>query len=183
LPGTGKTTTASGLGDRLGWTVLSSDALRHQMGLPDDRTSTYREGLYRPEMTAAVYRTLLEEAGECLQSGESVIVDASWTDSFWRRQAATLAKRHAAELVEMACVAPPLLAERRIQSRVSGVAGISGAISDATPSVARQMAADADPWPTAHQIASNRGPRVALLSALTIACPDWADDLLAPASG
>src|SRR5262249_23612933 len=31
LPGTGKTTTASRLADRLGWTLLSSDELRHQI--------------------------------------------------------------------------------------------------------------------------------------------------------
>jgi hypothetical protein len=48
------------------------------------------------------------------------------------------------------------------------------------PAIARQMAVDADPWPAAHQLACTAGLQAALCSALTIACPDWADDLFRP---
>jgi aminoglycoside phosphotransferase family enzyme/predicted kinase len=173
LPGTGKTTTASGLAERLGWALFSSDELRHQMsGLPAGPQG-YRKGLYRPEMTRAVYRGLLDRASRCLAFGESVILDASWTDSRWRLQAAVAAARHEATLVEIVCVAPPEVAERRIQNRSHDREGMS----DATPAVARQMATDADTWPTAHQLDCTVGLQGALCSALTFASPDYTDDL------
>ena len=174
LPGTGKTTTANGLADRLGWTLLGSDELRHQLEPPSGPgVSGYREGLYRPEITAAVYRGLLDQTGRCLENGENVIVDASWTDSRWRQEAAAVANRHEAVLVEIECVAPSEVAERRIQNRSQDGVGLS----DATPAIARHMAADANPWPTAHQLWCASGPQRALCSALTMACPDWTDDL------
>jgi hypothetical protein len=72
LPGTGKTTTANGLADRLGWTLFSSDELRHEIGPPaGPGVSGYRQGLYRPKITSAVYRGLLDRAGRCLEFGES----------------------------------------------------------------------------------------------------------------
>jgi hypothetical protein len=66
LPGTGKTTTATALADRLGWALLSSDELRHQIGSPQPGPSGYIQGLYRPEVTSAVYRCLLDQANRCL---------------------------------------------------------------------------------------------------------------------
>ena len=93
LPGTGKTTLAGGLADRLGWVPLSSDELRHQLGTGMASGAGYRQGIYRPETTAAVYARLLDQAGDCLALGESVIIDASWTDDRWRRQAAAVAQR------------------------------------------------------------------------------------------
>jgi hypothetical protein len=84
LPGTGKTTTATGLAKQLGWTLLGSDDLRHQIDRIPSGPMGYREGLYRPEITSAVYRGLLDRAGQCLASGDSVILDAGWTDSGWR---------------------------------------------------------------------------------------------------
>jgi predicted kinase len=173
LPGAGKTTTATGLAEQLGWTLLGSDELRHQIGPISPGPAAHREGLYRPEVTSAVYRGLLDRASQCLALGDSVIIDASWTDRRWREEAATVADRREAPLVEIACVAPQEIAERRIQNRQRGDANLS----DATPAVARLMADDADPWPTAHHLLCTAGLQGALCSALTVACPDWASDL------
>ena len=70
LPGTGKSTLAAGLGDRLGWVVLRSDELRKDLAGVGHTThghDGYGEGLYDERATAATYRSLLERARALLE--------------------------------------------------------------------------------------------------------------------
>jgi hypothetical protein len=148
LPGTGKSTVAAAVADRMGYALLSSDDRRHQLEPGGGRGDGYGAGLYRPEMTASTYTALLSQAGRALAFGEHVIIDASWTDARWRRKAAETAVRGDARLVELMCVAPASIATARIHQRRA----VSGALSDATPAIAQQMEADADPWPSARRV-------------------------------
>ncbi len=112
LPGCGKTTLATGLAAATGWTVLRSDEIREQFRDPGDDSSPggasgYLEGRYRPEVTAAVYEELLRQAERCLGLGQSVILDASWSDDSWRAAARSLADRTCSDLAEFRCEAPP----------------------------------------------------------------------------
>nr|WP_116709999.1 AAA family ATPase [Actinomycetospora cinnamomea] len=148
LPGTGKSTVAGGLADRLGATLLSSDRVRKEIAGLDPETSAaagYRTGLYRPEHTDATYAELLRRAGDLLARGESVVLDASWTADAQREAAAALAARSAVPLTALRCEAPRAVADERIRRR-------HGSASDATPLVAAVMSADADPWPEATAI-------------------------------
>jgi predicted kinase len=148
LPGTGKSTLAAAIADTKGWTVLRSDEVRKELAelRPADRPGdAYGEGIYSPSATEATYRELLRRARVGLGLGETVVLDASWTDSRWRNSASDIAKATAAELVEIRCTAPPPVASARLVERVQGGADPS----DANPDVAKLMAADADPWPTA----------------------------------
>ena len=145
LPGTGKTTVADGLADQIGAVVVSSDRLRKELaGLsPTDRAGAgYGEGLYRVERTAATYAAMRERAAGLLARGESVVLDASWTDAEERAGAAELARASHAELTCLECRAPREVTEPRIRGR-------RGSASDATPLVAAVMSLDADPWPEA----------------------------------
>ncbi len=145
LPGTGKSTVAGGLADRLGATLLSSDRVRKEIAGLDPATSAgagYRAGLYRPEHTTATYGELLRRAAELLGRGESVVLDASWTADAQREAAAALAARSAVPVTALRCEAPRAVADERIRRR-------RGSASDATPMVAAVMSADADPWPEA----------------------------------
>ena len=145
LPGTGKSTVADGLADRLGAVVVSSDPLRKQLaGLSptDPAGAGYGEGLYRAEHTAATYAAMRARAAELLGRGESVVLDASWTDAEERARAVRLAEDAAAELTCLECRAPREVTEPRIRNR-------RGSASDATPLVAAVMSLDADPWPEA----------------------------------
>lgn len=145
LPGTGKSTVAGGLADRLGATLLSSDRVRKEIAGLDPATSAaagYRAGLYRPEHTSATYDALLHRAGELLARGESVVLDASWTAADHRDAAAALAARAVVPVTALRCDAPRAIADERIRRR-------RGSASDATPLVAAVMSADADPWPEA----------------------------------
>src|SRR5207248_8267537 len=95
LPGTGKSTLAASLADANGWSVLRTDEIRKDIaglghGVP--APAAFGEQLYGPEMTASTYRTLLERAGTALEHGETVILDASWSDRRQRAAAAELAR-------------------------------------------------------------------------------------------
>jgi aminoglycoside phosphotransferase family enzyme/predicted kinase len=146
LPGTGKSTLAAALADRTGWRMLSSDVIRKELlGVaPATRLAAkYGEGIYQPEHIVATYRELLARARHFLGHGESVVLDASWTDVRWRREAAEVARATASELVALRCYAPTDIAARRLIARDLHEA------SDATPGIAVAMASAAAPWPEA----------------------------------
>jgi aminoglycoside phosphotransferase family enzyme/predicted kinase len=164
LPGTGKSTVAAGLAATRGWVVLRSDEVRKELAGPtsedpggptskdpggptskDPAAPAYREGIYDAETTAATYRVLLERAREALGLGESVVLDASWSDSRWRKTAADVAAHSSSDLLELRCDLDSHEAARRLTSRKSQGADVS----DATPEVAALMAREFDPWPSA----------------------------------
>jgi hypothetical protein len=147
LPGTGKSTVASGIADALGAVVLRSDEVRKQLHGPG-------EELYTPGATMATYQELLDEAIRCLVHGESVVLDATWHEARWRDEARAVATRAAVELHEIQCVAPAAVSERRIDARSAR----GDDISDATVEVYRAMTATLVPWPSALAIDTNRPP-------------------------
>lgn len=145
LPGTGKSTLAGALGDRLGWSVLSSDRTRKELaGLSPEQSAraAYGQGLYGSRATKETYAELLRRAERLLGMGESVILDASWTDEVFRDEAAAVAGRAHADLVALECRAPAEVAAARLLARKGGP-------SDADPAIAEAMAAEAAPWPGA----------------------------------
>jgi aminoglycoside phosphotransferase family enzyme/predicted kinase len=145
LPGTGKSTLAAALAARLPFVVLRTDELRSDGPVGD---AGYGEGRYAPENVAANYRSLLEHAGRLLRSGESVVLDGSWSSAAQRELARDLATATTSDLVELCCIAPSTVTAARIADR----ARRGGDPSEATPAIAERMEADFDPWPTAHRI-------------------------------
>jgi hypothetical protein len=80
-PGTGKTTVAGALADRLGMVVLSSDRIRKELAGLDPETaaaSALHSGIYDTTHTARTYAEMLRRARLLLELGESVVLDASW---------------------------------------------------------------------------------------------------------
>ncbi len=142
-PGTGKTVLASGLGERLDATVLSTDEIRDEL-LPrtGHEAGGLHSGRYAPERVAAVYAELLRRAEMALGHGESVVLDASWLDRAQRREARRVAERTSSTLTELRAVCSPDTALARIgRRRAEGVDA-----SEATEEVARQLDAEASPW-------------------------------------
>ncbi|WP_231390275.1 AAA family ATPase [Nocardia sp. CNY236] len=145
LPGTGKSTVASGLAAATGADLLSSDSVRAQMrisGAIAGAAGTFGAGAYRRAAKASVYARLLEQTQDRLEHGISVILDASWIDADMRAQAAAVAERTHTDLLQLRCVCPRALAEHRIGTRPHGD-------SEATPAIADALAATASPWPEA----------------------------------
>ncbi len=165
LPGTGKSTLAAAIADAKGWALLRSDEERKELaGLrPSERaTARYGEGLYSPAATEATYRELLRRAEVALGLGQPVLLDASWTDRRWRTVAAEVARATTSELVELRCVAPPAVASARMADRRR----VGRDPSDADPQVAADMAAEADPWPSAIEVDTSGSPQQSLARAL-----------------
>jgi len=167
LPGTGKSTLAAGIADAKGWSVLRSDEVRKDvagLGHAERVESAFGEGIYRPELTEATYRTLLERARRAVSLGEPVVLDASWTDARWREAAADLARETTCDFVELRCVAPAALAATRMARR----ARVGEDASDATPAVAATMASITDPSPSAVGIDTTGSSQRSLEQALAV---------------
>ncbi|MFF8193236.1 AAA family ATPase [Streptomyces bobili] len=145
LPGSGKSTLSGALADRLGVTLLSSDRVRKELaGIPAEQSAAagYGEGLYTPEWTARTYATLLDRAAALLSSGESVVLDATWSDPTQREAAQRVAERTSADLVALRCHAPHDVSAARLSTRATGP-------SDADLDIATAMAAREPAWPEA----------------------------------
>lgn len=151
LPGTGKSTVAAAISDALPATLLRSDEIRKEgteAGAASVGPVPYGEGRYTPTAVDEIYRVMLDRAEIALSLGETVVLDASWSSSRWRDDARALADRTHADLVELRCTLPEGLAEQRLQNRAAAALDPS----DATPEIARIMAAHTDPWPEAHVV-------------------------------
>jgi len=167
VPGTGKSTLAERIADRLDFVVLRSDEMRKDLlglGHQERAAAAYGEGAYDAATTDATYRGLLDRARAALALGESVILDASWSEAPRRAAAARVAEEVRADLVELRCEAPVEVLVRRITQRRAG----GGDASDATPEIAAAMQAAFDPWPTAHVVSTAGDEQESLSSALLV---------------
>ncbi|WP_433087050.1 AAA family ATPase [Dactylosporangium sp. CA-052675] len=166
-PGTGKTTLAGRLADRLGAVLLGTDRIRKELaGLPPDVSAAapYQEGIYTPVWTKRTYTELLARAETLLHRGESVILDASWAGAAHRSAAAETAARCRSTLIELCCEAAPEVAVARLRGRTH-------AISDADEHVAAALSGSADPWPQAATIRTDETPDRSLEQAARLVRP------------
>lgn len=158
LPGTGKSTLAAGLADRLDWVVLRSDEVRKDMLGQGHDLPAGPQG-YSARVTAATYAELLDRASALLGRGQSVVVDATWSDAVHRDVAAQVAEAAHCELVAVHCTAPGVVARRRVEHR-------RGDVSDADSSVHDTMAETFAPWPQAHAIDTDQAPNEVVVAAM-----------------
>ena len=162
-PGTGKSTLSTALADALGCQVLRSDEVRRELlGVGHDAppmSAPFGEGAYTQDGTDATYLALLHRAEHLMRRGHAVVLDATWREARWRRAAALVARRCAADLVELCCEAPPAAVEKRIASR-------NGGLSAATVEVSSRIAAGFEPWATAVHLDTTVPPSQTLATAL-----------------
>ncbi|MBG6096987.1 bifunctional aminoglycoside phosphotransferase/ATP-binding protein [Nocardioides luteus] len=140
-PGTGKSTLARGLAARLGMVVLSSDQLRKEIAGIDPEhhaAAGWQEGIYSPAWTAKTYSELLQRATTLLAHGESVVLDASWTDPAHRVLVEEAARTTYSTLSVLHCEVAPEMAAARIAARDD--------ISDADEKIAASMSRAETPW-------------------------------------
>jgi aminoglycoside phosphotransferase family enzyme/predicted kinase len=157
LPGTGKTTVATGIGEQGGWTVLHSDLVRKALaGIPGDESASapFNSGIYTAEMTDRTYDAMLSSARRLLMLGESVVLDASFVSGRHRAAARSLAAETTSELVELRCTLDPEAAAQRIRQRMAR----GDDASDADPAVAVRLAGEIDPWPESFELATDPPP-------------------------
>lgn len=154
-PGSGKTTLSHALAQETGWVVVDSDELRKDLASVGhlERTGDRPdEGLYSRQQTDATYEALCRRAGVLLAAGESVVLDASWTDAAHREAARAEGARRGAELVELECRIDPAEARRRVAARQAE----GRSPSDAGPEIVDLLAGRRDPWPRAVGVDTSR---------------------------
>jgi uncharacterized protein len=120
LSGSGKSTVARRLADRLGFHWLRSDEIRKRLAgvaparrLADD----YAAGAYSPEFTRKTYAALLEAAAARLRDGDGVIVDATFAAPAHRAAALALAARAGLPMLFVQCTASHDEIVRRLTRR------------------------------------------------------------------
>lgn len=82
LPGTGKSTVAERVAERLPARLLRTDVVRKEL---------FAEPTYTTEESAAVYNELFQRARDLLDSGEHVVLDATFRRAALRKRAANVA--------------------------------------------------------------------------------------------
>ena len=121
--GTGKSTISRELAHRWELEYVSLEAVNMApAGNPDGdhQTHTIDNGIYSPEISQGAYDAMLEQAGEHLNAGRSVVVDATFRWSHERMQAANLATRMAADLWFVECLLPQNKIRRRLDLPLPG---------------------------------------------------------------
>lgn len=111
LPGTGKTTFAAHLAERLHIVHLESDAIRR--GISAQPT-------YRPGESAAVFARAEQLAAEALARGKNVVVDATNLSNRDRKRFLRLASRVGAKLVAVRVTAPDAVVRERLRQPRNG---------------------------------------------------------------
>lgn len=143
LSGSGKTTVARHLAQRLGAIHLRSDAVRkHLAGVPLDQRGG--EELYTQAMSQKTYARLLELGTKLANAGFPVILDAKYDQQATRLAAIQEAKKHHLPVKIYHCMAPEEVLRDRLLSR-------TGDVSDATPDLLTQQQASAEPFTEAEQ--------------------------------
>ena len=144
LPGSGKSTVAARFADEFGWTVLSSDEIRRDLGLRSSDIGA--AAAYEASTTAAVYDCMRHRAEELIRRGTSVVLDATWSSAAERGSVRVAAHAGGSRLVELRCNAPLAVCQERVRHRSDA------RLSEATPSVVDVVADRFDGWPQALEI-------------------------------
>jgi aminoglycoside phosphotransferase family enzyme/predicted kinase len=168
-PGTGKTTLARAIAEKLGAQVISTDDVRAQLDARGEITGApgvLGEGLYSRENIEKVYDAVLRQARRGLSQGRTVILDGTWSDPRQRQRARELGTELAADSApaEFACVAALHDTVDRIRTR-------NATTSQVTPEIATALAArdpDHGSWPQAHPIDTTREMSESVAEALDV---------------
>lgn len=125
--GCGKSTVARALRDALHVPVISSDVVRQSAALPEqedgkpggDGTDRWQVGRYAPDATERIYDQVLSRAAPVVESGRSVILDASWARRDRRQRALAWATERGARsvFVEVQCGREETLARLAARQR------------------------------------------------------------------
>ncbi|MCP9955261.1 AAA family ATPase [Actinomadura madurae] len=153
--------------------MLSSDRVRKELaGLAptESAAASYGDGIYSAEWTQRTYRELAERATRLLRTGETVILDASWTSQDSRDLLAAVAEREHAHLTALRCEAPASVCAERIRTRPRGG-------SDADAEVAAAMRAHAAPWEESTPVDTAGALAAAVDEALAAVRPHGAEHL------
>jgi uncharacterized protein len=126
LAGSGKSTFARAMGQRLGMPVINSDVVRKRLaGKSGHQASGFLQGLYSPAMTDKTYAAMARRAAEKILKGEGAVVDATFARRTHRRKFAALAAQFKIPLIAVHCSASDATTKERLALRASQGADVS----------------------------------------------------------
>ncbi|WP_010598925.1 AAA family ATPase [Rickettsiella massiliensis] len=99
---------------------INSDVVRkrlHRIPLQASSHSALNQGIYSPQATQKTYQTLLDLADLILDSGFSVLVDATFLQCAQREAFQNLAKKHAVDFYILHCQMSEKILEKRVKQR------------------------------------------------------------------
>jgi predicted kinase len=142
LSGTGKSTLAAAIAEKLGIVHLQTDRVRRQL-FPGAGQAAYGTGNYTSAARQMVYDAMFAQARELLGQGMPVVLDGTFLSAACRLAVATAAGRAGARSIVLACRCPVEVAIERLKAR----ADAGPTESDATEATLRRQAmeAEADP--------------------------------------
>jgi uncharacterized protein len=128
LSGSGKSTFARAMGERLGMTVVSSDVVRKQLaGNPGRHAAAVLQGIYSPAMSEKTYAAMARRAKDKILKGEGAIIDATFVKRAYRERFAALAARYKIPLIAVHCSASDATTKERLALRASQGIDVSDA--------------------------------------------------------
>lgn len=130
LIGTGKSTLARMLSKELSCPVISSDVVRKEIaytGKYKRRYEGFEAGIYNPETTEKTYDEMLSRGIDIVQSGEPVILDASFSKRAMRDSVTELSARLGVPVYFLRTVAPEETIKERLIRREHSKKSVSDA--------------------------------------------------------
>jgi uncharacterized protein len=143
LSGTGKTTLATAIADRLGARLLRTDTIRRDLFGRGENSAPPDTGLYTPEARRQVYTNLFGQAADDLSERISIVLDGTFSLQGAIEQAHRLAHEQGARFLAIECTCPPEIAQERIKHRHA----IGTDASDARPETHAHQRTHWQPWP------------------------------------
>lgn len=128
--GSGKSTLSAGLASALSLDRFSSDRLRKEMAgqpLRDRTPAAMRDELYSDEVSDRTYDALRERALERIGQGESVVLDATYSNAERRNRLARALEESGADYCFIECRAPESVLRKRLKKREENEKVISDA--------------------------------------------------------
>jgi aminoglycoside phosphotransferase family enzyme/gluconate kinase len=130
LSGSGKTTIAQAILERIGAIRVRSDVERKRLHGLAARARTHAEpygGIYAPESTRVTYERLERVARDVVESGYCVVVDAAFLWSAERERFRSLARSCGVAFLIVSCRAPETTLRERIARREAAMSDASEA--------------------------------------------------------
>jgi len=128
LMGTGKTTLAEALGEKLGWPVVHSDALRKSLAGVEPTIPVVEEfgrGIYSETFSRKTYAEMLRQARSSLKDHPAVILDGSYKRATERERVRQAAQEWGAQVVFVFCACPKEIVRERLIRREANTTSIS----------------------------------------------------------
>jgi uncharacterized protein len=164
--GTGKSTLAADLNEHLGLRIVSSDMVRKRLVGIEPTTAAsapYKQGIYTPDLTNRVYNALISEAKRILNSGNGVIVDATFGKRSYREMAIEAAKMAGVKLLFIECRAAEDVIIQRLRQREQDARRISDANAEIYLSQIRDFEALNEVPSASHRVVDTNQPHAAAL--------------------